>query len=184
MGELRKQYKLQKERRNRYIKNLIEESIINVLAEQEVAQQSVAQQPVVQQPVVQQPANTVVPQQDPSPPPPVVTPDTRVPTQYTVDDMIDELNTIRSGRSFTDPEIYGRLVTFFKNLGEEQKSNLDTLLTQIAELVTGVDDAQSKQQQQGQPGQAQSTPPPEAPQVSAPMPGAQQAAGAAGVGAV
>jgi len=169
MGELRKQYKLQKERRSRHIKNLIEESIINVLVEQEMAQQS---------------ADTAVPQQEPGSPPPVATPDTQIPAQYTVDDMIDELNAIRGGRSFTDPEVYGRLVTFFKNLGEEQKSNLDTLLTQIAELVTGVDDAQPEQQQQGQSGQAQPTPPPEAPQASAPMPGAQQAAGAAGVGAV
>lgn len=169
MSELRKQYKLHSERRRRHIQNLIQESIVNVLAEQEMAQQPVNQQNVTQ--------NT-------EQPPPVSTPGNEVPKQYTVDDMIDELNVIRGGRSFTDPEVYGRLVTFFKNLSEDQKSNLDNLLTQIAELVTGVDDSQPNQETQGQSGQSQPTPPPESPQKSAPMPGAQQAAGAAGVGAV
>lgn len=166
MNKLRKEYDLHKERRRRHIEKLIEESVINVLVEQEQAQQT---PPSVE-----------------APPPPVATPDSQeqasVPKQYTVDNMIEELNAIRGGRSFTDPEVYGRLVTFFKNLGEEQKSSLDTLLTQIAELVTSVDDsAQGQQGQQSQPGQP---PPPtgEAPQKSAPMPGAQPAAGAAGVG--
>lgn len=172
MGELRKELELRKERRRRHVKNLVEEAVINVLAEQEA-----------QQPVAQQPADQQVPQPEAGDPPPVTTPDTQVPKQYTVDDMIDELNAIRGGRSFTDPEVYGRLVTFFKGLEPEQKTNLDTLLTQIAELVTGVDDAPQGNQQQGQSGQSQPTPPEGgAPQQSAPMPGAQQAAGAAGVG--
>lgn len=175
MSELRKEYKLYQERRRRHVKSLIEEAVVNVLKEQEMQQQ-----------VAQQTADQQVPQADPGDPPPVTTPDTQVPKQYTVDDMIDELNAIRGGRSFTDPEVYGRLVTFFKGLEPEQKTNLDNLLSQIAELVTGVDDTQPGNQQQGQSGQSQPTPPPGgdagAPQQSAPMPGAQQAAGAAGVG--
>lgn len=171
MSNLRKEYNIKKERRQRYIKSLIEESVVNVLAEQEIQQAP--------------PAETE--------PPPVATPDNQAqepeqPTarQYTVDDMIDELNAIRGGHSFTDPEIYGRLVTFFKNLDDVQKTNLDTLLSQIVELVTAVDDTQEMQdqtqpqdQQPQQPG-----PPAETPQQSAPMPGAQKAVGAAGVGAV
>ena len=172
MGELRKEYNLQKERRHRHIKALIEESIVNVLAEQEVAQQT---------------------QQAPVEPPPVATPENQaggeaqepVPKQYTVDNMIDELNAIRGGHSFTDPEVYGRLVTFFKKLDDTQKANLDSLLSQIAELVTAVDEEEGQHQQnQSQSSQPQpsGTPPEGAAQQSAPMPGAQPAAGAAGVG--
>ena len=169
----RKEYEIHKERRSRHLQNLIEESIINVLAEQDATQQAAAMT-----------AET---------PPPVATPENQaqsmvqgtVQQQFTVDNMIDELNAIRGGKSFSDPEIYGKLVTFFKNLGDEQRSTLDTLLSQIAELVTGIDDvAQQQQQQQTQNAGAQPPPPGGAPQQSAPMPGAQPAAGAAGVGAV
>jgi len=164
-SKLRKEYEIHQERRSRHLKNLIEESIINILSEQDLAQ----------------------PQQTEEPPP-VATPDNQaqapeenVPKQYTVDDMIDELNAVRGGKSFSDPEIYGKLVTFFKNLAEEQRSMLDDLLTQIAELVTGVDDAPADQQVQ-----TSTAPPPAdgAAQTGAPMPGAQQNAGAAGVGAL
>lgn len=169
---LRKEYELHKERRQRHLTNLIEESIINVLAEQDAA-------------VQQQAAATA------EMPPPVATPENQaqgqdqgaVPKQYTVDAMIDELNAIRGGKSFSDPEVYGKLVTFFKNLGDEQKTTLDTLLSQIAELVTGVDDDVPQQQQQsGQSAGGQPPPDTGAPQQAAPMPGAQPAAGAAGVG--
>lgn len=177
--KLREEYNIQAERRNRHIKQLIEESIINVLAEQQAA-------PVAP-----------VPPTNEAPPPPVATPDNQangtpdgsVPKQYTVDDMIQELNTIRGGKSFTDPEVYGRLVTFFKNLSEEQKIELDVLLSQIAELVTTFDgpnggSSPSNQNNGTPPPQANNgQPPPDAAQKSAPMPGAQQSAGAAGVGA-
>ena len=161
-SNLREAMELNQERRSRHLKNLIEESIINILHEQEQAQQ-------------------------PEMPPPVATPNNQaqateeqVPKQYTVDDMIDELNAIRGGKSFSDPEVYGKLVTFFKNLSEEQRSTLDGLLTQIAELVTGVGDA-PQDQQQGQTSAPTATPQ-GAPQSGAPMPGAQPAVGAAGVG--
>jgi hypothetical protein len=170
MSDLRKKYQINKERRNRHLKTMIEESIINVLAEQEMAQQVTPQ--------AQPQAGTV------ESPPPVATPEnqTPVPKQYTVDDMIDELNAIRGGRSFSDPEVYGKLVTFFKNISDDQRTNLDTMLTQIAELITGVDDAPADQQQSQAPAPVPPSPT-GAPQQSAPMPGAQQAAGAAGVGA-
>lgn len=174
--KLREEYNIQFERRNRHIKQLIEESIINVLAEQ---QASVPIQPPAE-----------------SEPPPVVTPDNQangtpeenssVPKQYTVDDMIEELNSIRGGKSFTDPEVYGKLVTFFKNLSDEQKVDLNVLLTQIAELVTSIDDPNSPGGDQKNatppPQSSNNQPPPDSGQKSAPMPGAQQSAGAAGVG--
>lgn len=171
MSEVRKEMILQRQRRNRAIEHLVKESIINILAEQDLNLSSVPPAPTTAAPQNQ----AAAPTETPSTTPPAQT-DQTVPKQYTVDDMIRELNAIRSGRSFTDPEIYGRLVTFFKGLGDEQKASLNDLLTKIAELVTSVEDAQATQQQAPASGQAQTQPPAEAPQQSAPMPGAQGAA--------
>jgi len=176
-NKLREEYNIQVERRNRHIKQLIEESIINVLAEQ----QAVPMAPPVE-----------------NEPPPVATPDNQangqpgdnssVPKQYTVDDMIEELNSVRGGKSFTDPEVYGKLVTFFKNLSDDQKVDLNVLLTQIAELVTSIEDPGAPGSNQKNvtppPQSSNNQPPPGSGQKSAPMPGAQQSAGAAGVGAM
>jgi hypothetical protein len=101
--------------------------------------------------------------------------------------MITELNSIRGGKSFTDPEVYGKLVTFFKNLSDEQKADLKVLLVQIAELVTSVEEGSQNQSQPqdhnaAPPQMNNAQPPASAPQSSAPMPGAQASAGAAGVG--
>jgi len=167
-SSIRREHELVKERRSRHIKTLIEEAILNVLAEQEVPVQP--------------------PMSDPMPPP-VATPENQAqvnaeaPQQYSVDDLIEALNVIRGGRSFSDPEVYGKLVTFFKNTSDEQRTVLESLLAQIADLVTGVDedDANDEGNQQGQ-GQNQGSPQ-GAPQQNAPMPGAQTAVGAAGVGA-
>jgi hypothetical protein len=167
MSELRKELLLKKERRQRAIEHLVKESIVNVVAEQAVEQQ---------------PAPTpTAPAEQPAPPQPApeqtATAQQSVPRQYTVDDMIQELNAIRSGRSFTDPEIYGRLQIFFKDINEEQKATLDEMLTKIAELVTSVEDSTVvRQQQANQTGQATQPPPAEAPQQSAPMPGAENLA--------
>lgn len=172
MSELRKEMTLQRQRRNRAIEHLVKESIINILAEQEMDLSAAPPGPTTGAP-----QNQAAPQTAPeTPAAPPAQPDQTVPKQYTVDDMIRELNAIRSGRSFTDPEIYGRLVTFFKGLGEEQRASLDDLLTKIAELVTSVEDAGAQAQQSSPSGQAQTQPPAEAPPQSAPMPGAQGAA--------
>lgn len=169
MSEVRKQMLLQKQRRNRAIEHLVKESIINILAEQDLNLSSVPPAPTTAAPQSQPAAPTKTPSAAPP-----AQPEQTVPKQYTVDDMIRELNAIRSGRSFTDPEIYGRLVTFFKGLSDEQKVSLDDLLTKIAELVTSVDDSFGAQPQQtSTSGQAQTQPPAESPQQSAPMPGAQ-----------
>lgn len=167
---LRNEYTLTKERRERSINSLIKEAVINILAEQELNPAGVTSQPA---PPASSPAPAdTQPPQDVLPPPPEQDP---VPKQYTVDDMIQELNAIRSGRSFTDPEIYGRLVTFFKNVSEDQKAILDQSLKQIADLVTSVDDEASVNQQNFGAQNNNAQPSPEgAPQQSAPMPGAQQ----------
>ena len=185
MKNLRKEYNLRKERRNRFVKSLIEEAIINVLAEQEVAQPA-AEAPPAEPPPVATPTNQPKPEPDPSL---NASPNEPVQKQYTVDDMIDELNVIRGGRSFTDPEVYGKLVTLFKGLGDEQKVILDSLLKNIAEISTGVEEESKEIPKQPSAEKTQtpevtSQPPAEMPQKKAPMPGAQKAAGAAGVGEV
>jgi len=162
----RKEHDLVKERRSRYIKNLIEEAIVNVIAEQE--NQLQATQPEALPPPVATPQNqaqkTVQAEQN-----------------FSVDDLIEALNVVRGGRSFSDPEVYGKLVTFFKNTSDEQRVVLENLLTQIAGLVTGIEEKEEEEGKQGPSGQPTSQD--GAPQQSAPMPGAQTAVGAAGVGA-
>lgn len=172
---IRKELNLVKERRGRHIKNLIEETILNVLAEQQQAPAA----PPPQQQVEQLP-------------PPVATPDNNAQAdmqaeqKFSVDDLIEALNVIRGGRSFTDPEVYGRLVTFFKQTSDEQITVLEALLTQIADLVTGVENEEeysdNENNNEGSAPPASQVQPGGAPQQSAPMPGAQTSAGAAGVG--
>src|SRR5512135_3437200 len=35
---------------------------------------------------------------------------------FTVDEMIERLNVVRSGKSFSDPEVYGQLTSYFKSM--------------------------------------------------------------------
>lgn len=53
----------------------------------------------------------------------------------TVDTMIDRFNVIRGGRSFSEPEIYGQLITLYKGLGDQEKVSLDGILTEIGKIV-------------------------------------------------
>lgn len=57
----------------------------------------------------------------------------------TVDTMIERLNVIRGGRSFTDPEIYGQLTTFFKRLSPEQTQSIDQFLQDLSKIVVNVE---------------------------------------------
>lgn len=57
----------------------------------------------------------------------------------TVDTMIERLNVIRGGRSFTDPEIYGQLTTFFKRLAPEQIQGIDQFLQDLSKIVVNVE---------------------------------------------
>jgi len=164
--KLKLREELMLDRKNRARRRLYEEALINIIAEQEIDR------------MVDQP-----------PPPPAapmeqgsqVPPGGDMPQQFSVDDMIEELNAIRSGRSFSDPEIYGRLVTFFKGTSEEDRAILDNLLGQIAEMITGVSGLDDQGQQEQSPvGSSQAQMPPGgAPQSSAPMPGVAGGVGTA-----
>ena len=113
------------ERRKRSLEVLIKEAVIAVVAEQqELADQAAAAPP----PPAPVPA-TPTPSADPAAAP-------AAPAEpATVDTFIDKLNVIRGGSSFSDPEVYGQLTTFWNGLPEEQKATMDTALGSVGKIV-------------------------------------------------
>jgi len=55
----------------------------------------------------------------------------------TVDDVIEKLNSIRSGKSFNDEDISEALKKYFEELGVEEKTALLAFLKGISQIVTG-----------------------------------------------
>lgn len=55
----------------------------------------------------------------------------------TVDDVINKLNTIRSGKSFKDESIKGSMTQYVDSLSKAEKTALLAFLKGIAQLVTG-----------------------------------------------
>lgn len=53
----------------------------------------------------------------------------------TLDHILERLNTIRSGKSFQDPEVYGKLTTLFKSMAPEEKIKLNQQLRNIGAVV-------------------------------------------------
>lgn len=121
---------LNEQRRKRYLQELINEAIVQIMTEQEAAPAPVG---------IPAPA---APPADVSAPP---SPETPVgqPKEFTVDDMIERLNVIRGGRSFTDPEVYGQLVTFFKKQNEDQKQLIEQFLVEIGKIVINVNEQEA-----------------------------------------
>jgi hypothetical protein len=78
--------------------------------------------------------------------------------------MIERLNVIRGGRSFTDPEVYGQLVSFFKTLSDEQKTAMEKFLMDLGKIVINVND------QEEPPGTEASSVPPALPTTPAAAP--------------
>ena len=147
---------LEKERRERHLRQLIKESIVNVLVEMamEQGQPGSATPPASPGPAPE--TNRVDPDVQNSPNATVEN------EEFDVDDMVDKLNLLRGSRSFKDPEVYGRLNTYFNNLTEEQKNVLDWLLTELSKIVSYSSNqnpqAAPQQQQQTQGGGAQMPP--------------------------
>ncbi|MFA6049917.1 MAG: hypothetical protein WC761_01850 [Candidatus Paceibacterota bacterium] len=154
-SEIRKA--LNTERRKRFLENLITEAVINVLAEQQAPPLT----PPPAAPVGAPPPAT--PLTDPTAPPAEQAP---VNGAFTVDDMIERLNVVRGGRSFTDPEVYGQLVSYFKTLDDPQREALKTFLVELGKIVIDV-----KQEEPGSVQQPQQT------NVAPPAPPAAPAAG-------
>lgn len=146
-----KKKSLTEERRERYIENLIEEAVINVLAEQEPPPSAVPPSPTPPAPETNavDPAAEQLPEEE-----------------FTVDGMIDKLNVIRGGKSFSDPEVYARLVTYFNSLIEEEKADINKFLTELGSVV--IDATEEEVEQEAPPSptpqrQVQPSPPPQAP---------------------
>ena len=53
----------------------------------------------------------------------------------TIDSLIERMNVIRGGKSFSDPEVYGQLTTMFKALPDEEKLTIDRVLLDISKVV-------------------------------------------------
>jgi hypothetical protein len=118
---------LNETRRKKYLHDLINEAIVQLLSEQE-APAAPAGMPAPMTP----PADVSAPS----------APEEQ-PKEFTVDDMIERLNVIRGGRSFTDPEVYGQLVTFFKKQTDEQKQAIETFLVEIGKIVINVNEQEA-----------------------------------------
>lgn len=88
-----------------------------------------------------------------------------------LDAIIERLNIIRSGKSFSDPEVYGKLTTMFKSMLEEDRVKLHTQLKGIGAIV----------QSQAVPGSPEAGPAP-APEAPLPPPPEAAAPPAAGAG--
>ncbi len=138
MSSLRKEYEkneLDKERRKRYLSYLIKEAVLNALVEQEAA-------PVAPNPATAaQPAPAAAPA--PTDPNNAAMTDPNaagaqppVNEEITLDKLIEKLNVVRGGRSFTDPEIYGQLTTLFKGWDDQTKQVVQKALDDIAKIVT------------------------------------------------
>jgi len=134
---------LQEQLRSRNKEILIKEAIIAIVAEQAVDYQ---QQQLSQAPPVA-PANPPVSNDATPPAPPTDTSATQE-QEITVDSMIDKLNVIRGGTSFSDPEVYGQLTTFWNSLPEDQKTNLDTQLNNVGKIVSIAEPNEAQQQPQ------------------------------------
>lgn len=162
MSNSNKNDTLSGERRKRFLENLIKEAIINVLAEQQ-------QQPPPADVATQEPVPDMAPPAD-APQEPQDGNAAKAPAEFTVDDMIERLNTVRGGRSFTDPEVYGQLISWFKKLNDDQKAVLQNFLIEIGQIVVNLPQKNPDEQPADQTiAPAPPPPPPAAPQ-AAPTP--------------
>ena len=132
---------IREEQRKRFIKNLIEEALINVLAEQEMDRTTaVPPSPVPPSPQTNSPTTQAA-----SPPP-----GEEQPEVFTVEDMVDKLNVIRGGKSFADPEVFGRITTFFNSMSDEEKQMANKFLTDFGAVVIDATEDQLETQDQQQ----------------------------------
>lgn len=86
----------------------------------------------------------------------------------TLDKMIDRINIIRSGLSFEEPEVYGKLTTMFKSMPAEDKAKLYKQLTEISAIVQNIPAEKQAGQQAAETPTPEAAPPPAAPPPAAP----------------
>lgn len=56
--------------------------------------------------------------------------------EYTLDSVIQKLNTIRSGRSFKDKEIMAQMEKYYNDLDDPEKKALNSFLLGLSQIVT------------------------------------------------
>lgn len=140
-----------KEVNTKYVSWLLESAISSILLEQTEQLAPVAPTEPAPAPA---PTPEAVPPADPNAAPaPQAT--------MSLDDLIEKLNLIRGGRSFTDPEVYTKMGEVFKGFTDQQKVDLQTSLTKVIDVIVNPDE----QAQPQQPGQA-----PQVPQSTTPQP--------------
>lgn len=57
------------------------------------------------------------------------------PEALTIDSIVDRLNVIRGGKSFTEPETYKGLSDFFNTIPQTEREVIDRFLTGIGKVV-------------------------------------------------
>lgn len=130
--------------RSKFLAITLFEGIRLITEQDEMGAPSQAALPPQQQPQVQPPGTGDVIPSGPTDAPPG-SPMGTDGKPLTVDSIIDKLNVIRGGKSFSDPEVYGQLTTMFKAMPDQEKLNLDQTLTKIGDTV--------KQQKEPTPGE-------------------------------
>jgi deoxyribodipyrimidine photolyase len=150
MSTLRTEFQKELLRRNKEV--LIKEAIIAIVAEQAVETQLQQATPIAPQ---NPPVSSEIPPE---------TTDTTQQTQpqeeqITVDMMVDKLNVIRGGSSFSDPEVYGQLTTFWNSLPEDQKNTIDNILNNVGKIVSIAEPSEAQQQTQAPNAPAPAAPP-------------------------
>jgi hypothetical protein len=153
---MEKDKSLKNELRKRHLTHLITESVILALYEQEQMQ---IQPPP---PAVNAPASPQEMAPQPTPenlPPPAAEPPQATQATVTLDTIIERLNVIRGGKSFTDPEVYGLLTTYFKNMNDDNKQTVLKFLQEVSKIVTH----NAPEQQEVPSGQEPNVPPQSAP---------------------
>ena len=119
--------------------NLIKEIVTLALYEQEQTMSGApAPAPAVQgaAPAPNMGVSPAIP--DPNAPDPNAPPVGTDGVELSLDSMIERLNVVRGGKSFTDPEIYGQLTSYFKTMTPEQKTVVDTFLQSISKIMIDV----------------------------------------------
>lgn len=114
-------------------KNLIKEAFVLALLEQEQMAQLAPPPPAINAPPTQQEM------QPPAPAPQEATPpqaNIQGQQPISLDSIIERLNVIRGGKSFTNPEVYGQMVTYFKSLNDQNKDEINKFVQEIAKIVT------------------------------------------------
>lgn len=116
------------ERRTRFLENLLQEAIVNILAEQAAAAE----------PAPAPAPEAAPPAAEAAPVPAEEAPAEGGNTEFTIEEMIERLNVIRGGKSFKDNDVYTKLVVFFSKLSDQQKNDLRQMLIDIGQAVINV----------------------------------------------